>query len=218
MTDSRIRIARPPLTRPDDPPRGRFSVWLTHRSSSSFLLAAGLLAATGTLLITEDRTGVTLFPVALTALALGAIALATALGGLTAHRRRHELRGGLVAMAFCGIVAASGVVLAVMVPVGIATGGLTGDAPAVVDRVVTVAMLSLALGLFLALLLSGIGAWRARIPSRGIGVALIFAALPFLAPALFAATGFWMDELVGLALFVIWTAIFGGIGVALRRG
>ena len=218
MTTSPNPLAQPRLALADDPPRGRFRAWLTHRSSSSFLAAAGLLAAAGTLLLTEDRIGVTLFPVAMTALALGGIFLATALGGLNAHRRHDRFRGGRVAMAFCSIVAASGMLLAVMVPIGLATGGLTGDAPAVVDRVAAVAMLALALGLFVALLLTGTGVWRSAIPSRGVGVALMFAALPFLVPVLVAATGSTMDELVAFAMFVTWTTIFGGIGVALRRG
>lgn len=109
-------------------------------------------------------------------------------------------------------------VLALGLAVGIASGGLTGDAPAVVDRAAAVAMLWLALGLFLALLLTGVGARRTGLPSRGAGLVLVLAAVPFLVPALFANTGVWMGELVGLGLFVTWTASFGGIGQLLRGG
>ncbi len=218
MTTSRTPIARPSLSLADDPHRGRFSDRLTQRSSSSFLTAAGLLAATGALLATEDRTGITLFPVALTTLALGATALAAGLVGLTAFRRRHQLRGGRAAMAFAGIAAASGVVLVVLVLVGIATGGLTGDAPAIVERLAAIAMLVLPASLFLGLLLTGVGAWRSGIPSRAIGRALVAAAAPFLLPVTFAVTGFRPDEVVGLALFAIWAATFAGIGTVLRRG
>jgi hypothetical protein len=140
-------------------PHARSSTWLTHHSPSAFLAAAGLLATTGALVITEDRIGVTLFPAALTALSMGAIALAAAL-----------------------------------------------------------ATLSLALGLFLALLSSGAGAWRTGIPTRGVGLALVLAAVPFVVPTLFAVTGLWMGELIGLGLFVTWTAFFGGIGLVLRGG
>jgi hypothetical protein len=218
MTTSRTPIARPSLSLADDPHRGRFGDWLTHRSSSSFLTAAGLLAATGALLVTEDLTGITLFPVALTTLALGMIALAAGLVGLTALRRRHRLRGGRAAMASSGIAAASGMVLVVLVLVGIATGGLTGDAPAIVDRLAAITMLLLPVSLFLALLLTGVGTWRSGIPSRAIGMAVAAAAAPFLLPVTFAITGTWPGDLVGLALFVIWAAIFAGIGTVLRRG
>jgi hypothetical protein len=83
MTTDRIPGARPSLTLADALPHARSSAWLTHHSPSAFLAAAGLLATTGTLVITEDRIGVTLFPAALTALSMGAIALAAAVAMLS---------------------------------------------------------------------------------------------------------------------------------------
>ncbi len=71
-------------------------------------------------------------------------------------------------MVFCGIVTAGCMVPAVRVPVGIATGGLTGDAPAMVDMLAASTTITLALALFLAVLLTGVGAWRAGLRSRGV--------------------------------------------------
>lgn len=214
MAARRAPTTATPLTLTTEPSDANRSFWFARRASSAFVTAAGLLAATGALLVTEDLTGITLFPVAITTLALGGIALAAGLVGLTALRRRHQPRGGRTAMAFSSVAAASGMMLAVLVAVGIATGGLTGDAPAIVGRLAGIAMLVLPASLFLALLLTGVGAWRSGIPSRAIGMAVVAAAAPFLLPV----TGFWPGALVGLALFVIWAAIFAGIGTVLRRG
>jgi hypothetical protein len=46
----------------------------------------------------------------------------------------------------------------------------------------------------------------------------VVAAVPLVVPTLFAVTGLWIGELVGLGLFITWTAIFGGIGLVLRGG
>ena len=49
--------------------------------------------------------------------------------GLTVRIRRHRLRGGWTALISSGLAAAGGVLLVVMVPVGLATGGLSIGRP-----------------------------------------------------------------------------------------
>lgn len=201
-----------------DPPDEQRPARLVSISPVALMSAAGLLALMGTLLITEDRTGVTLFPAAMIALALAGICLACGLAGLTVRIRRHHLRGGWAALISSGLAAAGGVLLVVMVPVGLATGGLSIGRPAAVDQLAAIAMFALVLGTFVAAVSTGIGVWRTAIPSRAIGSTLTVAGLLFLVPFSFLVTSVDQPpEGVIIALFATWMVLFGGAGIALRR-
>jgi len=201
-----------------DPPDAHRPVKLVSIAPMALMSAAGLLALMGTLLITEDRTGLTLFPGALIALALAGIALGCGLAGLTIWIRRHRLRGGRVALMASGLAAAGGILLVVMVPVGLTTGGLSIGRPAAVDLLAAIAMFALVLGTFVATISTGIAVWTTAIPSRGVGVTLTVAGLLFLIPLGFvvASTG-RPPEGVFIALFATWMVLFGGVGIALHR-
>ena len=201
-----------------EPPDAHQPARLVSSAPVALMSAAGLLALMGTLLITEDLTGVTLFPGAMIALAFAGIALGCGLAGLTIRVRRHRLRGDRTALVSSGLAAAGGSLLVVMVPVGLATGGLSGDAPVAVDRLAAIAMFALVLGTFVAATSTGIGVWRSAIPSRAIGVTLTVAGLLFLTPLSFVVTSADRPpEGVIIALFATWVVLFGGAGIALRR-
>jgi len=217
------------MTRPDptplrgvdpahDPPDAHRPARLVSSAPVALMSAAGLLALMGALLITEDRTGITLFPVAIVALALAGVALGCGLAGLTMRIRRHRLRGGWTALISSGLAAAGGILLVVMVPVGLATGGLSVGAPTAVNQLAAIAMAALVVGTFVAATTTGVAVWRSAIPSRAIGVTLTVAGLLFLAPLSFMlASDGGPPEVAIIALFVTWTVLFGGAGIALRR-
>ena len=201
-----------------DPADAHQPTKLMRSAPVALMSAAGLLALMGTLLVTEDRTGVTLFPGALVALALAGIAVGCGLAGLTLRIRRRRVRGGRVALMASGLAAAGGILLVVMVPVGVATGGLSIGRPAAVDMLAAIAMAALVLGTFVAAISTGIAVWRTAIPSRAAGVALTLAGLLFLVPLSFVVASVDRpSEGMMIALFATWIVLFGGAGIALRR-
>jgi hypothetical protein len=205
-----------PATSTTDALTGRFRPAGAREASPAFLAAAGSLAAGVSLVLLEDLLGLALFPGAIVALALTGIAAAAGLGGIRAGHRRDGRRQGRVATLFVGLTAASGALLAMLVPVGLATGGLTGDAPPVVDRLAALAMLGLVLGMFVALLSVGISSWRSGFPSRGVGRALVGAALLVVAALALPVTGGWVQQLLGIGLHATAVMVLGGVGLALR--
>ena len=201
-----------------DPADAHRPARLVRSAPAALLSAAGFLALMGTLLMTEDLTGVTLFPGAMIALAFAGIALGGGLAGVTLRLRRHRLGGGRTALISSGVAAAGGILLVVMVPVGLATGGLSGDAPAAVDRAAAIAMLALWVGTFVATTSTGIGVWRSAVPSRAIGVTLTGAGLLFIVPLSIEVANVGRPPVgVIVALFATWMVLFGGAGIALRR-
>ncbi len=201
-----------------DPADAHRSSRLVRSAPAALLSAAGLLALMGALLITEDLTGITLFPAAMIALAFAGIALGGGLAGVALRLRRHRLGGGRTALISSSVAAAGGTLLVVMVPVGLATGGLSGDAPVAVDRLAAIAILALWVGTFVGATATGIGVWRSAVPSRAIGVTLTGAGLLFLVPVSIEVAIVGRPPVaVIVALFSTWMVLFGGTGIALRR-
>ena len=201
-----------------DPADARRSSRLVRSAPAALLSAAGFLALMGTLLMTEDLTGVALFPAAMIALAFAGIALGGGLAGVALRLRRHRLGGGRIALTASSVAAAGGFLLVVMVPVGLATGGLSGDAPVAVDRLAAIAMVALWVGAFVGATSTGIGVWRSAVPSRATGVTLTGAGLLFLVPFSIEVANLGRPPVgVIVALFATWMVLFGGVGIALRR-